>query len=280
MTTRLRLAGNTIATPELGPFEAIELFAKLGLDGVDFLCDEPSGVTVDLDGTARRTLRETIDGAGLQPGCLRQYMRDLHSADAIRRQSHVDGLKRHVDLAVDLGFTIVRLFAGRAVLDDDWEPDWRRLIDGLTETAVHAATAGVAIGVENHHGTMTDSATRTMRAIREAALPNVGVIYDQANLTGLGHEPWEVALPMQAASIVGVDVKDIDFGGPDGQKRVRFLGEGLVPWPKIVPALFATGYDGLLSIEYERKWHPDALPEASIGLPREIAYLRNLPLNA
>jgi L-ribulose-5-phosphate 3-epimerase len=279
MTARVRLAGNTIATPALGPFEAIELFAALGLDGVDFLCDEASGVTVDIDGTARRSLRDAIDAAGLQPGCLRQYMRDLHSSNAALRQAHIDGLKRHVDLAVDLGFTVVRLFAGRFVLDYDWEPHWVRLIHGLTEAALHAATAGVTIGIENHHGTMTDSAARTMRAVRDAGLPNVGVIYDQANLTGLGHEPWDVALPMQAASIVAVDVKDIDFGGPDGQKRVRPLGEGIVPWPKIVPALLATGYGGLLSIEYERKWHPEALPEASVGLPREIAYLRGLSLS-
>jgi sugar phosphate isomerase/epimerase len=278
VTSRLRLAGNTIATPELGPFEAVELFAALGLDGVDFLCDAPSGVTVDLDGTARRTLRDAVSAAGLQPGCLRQYMRELHNGDVALRQAHVDGLKRHVDLAVDLGFSTVRLFAGREIPEADWEPHWRRLIDGLIEAALHAATAGVTIGIENHHGTMTDSAARTMRAVHDAGLPNVGVIYDQANLTGLGHEPWDVALPMQAASIAAVDVKDIDFGGPDGQKRVRPLGAGIVPWPEIVPALLATGYDGLLSIEYERKWHPEALPEASVGLPREIAYLRGLPL--
>src|SRR6185369_7520835 len=105
----MRLAGNTIATPDLSPFEAIELFASLGLDGVDFLCDAPeatSGVTVGLRQAARRELQKAITDSGLEPGCLRQYMRELHSLDATPRQVHIDGLKRHVDLAVDLGFEV------------------------------------------------------------------------------------------------------------------------------------------------------------------------------
>ncbi|MGE3911544.1 MAG: sugar phosphate isomerase/epimerase family protein [Chloroflexota bacterium] len=277
MAQRLKLAGNTIATPELDAFGALRLFASLGLDGVDFLCDDASGVSVEMDGTTRRELRDAIQDAGLEPGCLRQYMRELHSADTDLRQAHIDGLKHHIDLAVSLGYRTVRLFAGRSVAGAAWEDHWARLVDGLTEAAIHAATAGVVIAVENHHGTMTDSAARTMRLLQDVGLPNVQVVYDQANLTGLGHEPWTEALPLQADAIVSVDVKDIDFNGPNGAKRCRPLGEGIVPWTEIVPALLATGYDSMLSIEYERKWHPEDLPEASVGLPREIAYLRGLP---
>lgn len=278
MTHRLRLAGNTIATPELNALEALTFFQSIGLDGVDFLCDVQSGVGVEMDGTARRELRAAIDASGLEAGCLRQYMRDLHSPDTTLRQEHIDGLKRHVDLAVDLGYGAVRLFAGRSVPEDAWEAHWRRLVDGIAEAGIHAASAGVVISVENHHGTMTDSAARTLRAVREAGLTSVGIGYDQANLTGLGAEPWTEALPMQAEHIVAVDVKDIDFRGPNGAKRCRPLGEGIVPWAEIIPALLTTGYTGLLSLEYERKWHPEDLPEAAIGLPREIAYLRSLPL--
>jgi len=274
MPRSLRLAGNTIATPDLSAHDAVRFFASLGLDGVDFLCDEASGVTPDLDAPARHALRQAIADAGLEAGCLRQYMRELHSPDAALRRAHIDGLKRHVDLAVDLGYGIVRLFAGREVPAADWEPHWSRLIDGIVEAATYAAQAGVIIGVENHHGTMTDSAVRTMRAVHEASLPNVRVVYDQANITGGQHEPWDEALRLQAGYVVAVDVKDIDVGGPGGQKRVRPLGAGVLPWPEILPALFATGYDGMLSIEYERKWHPEALPEPGVGLPREIAYLR------
>ena len=278
MPQRLRLAGNTIATPELNAFEALTFFHGLGLEGVDFLCDDSSGISIELDGSARRELRAAIDDSGLEAGCLRQYMRQLQTPDSALRQEHIDGLKRHIDLAADLGYGAVRLFAGRDVPEADWEPHWRRLVDGIIEAGIHAASAGVVIAIENHHGTMTDSASRTMRAVHEAGFTSVGVGYDQANLTGLAREPWTVALPLQAEHIVVVDVKDIDFNGPGGAKRCRPLGEGIVPWHEIIPALLATGYAGLLSIEYERKWHPEDLPQARIGLPREIAYLRSLPL--
>ncbi len=279
MPRPLRLAGNTIATPDLRAVDAVRFFASLGLQGVDLLCDDFGGVSTDLDAAARRELRLVLADSGLEPGCLRQYMRDLHlpeRADAALRQAHIDGLKRHIDLALDLGFGVVRLFAGRAVSASDWEPHWQRLVAGIVEAGLYAAHVGVVIAVENHHGTMTDSAVRTMHAVHEANLPSIRVGYDQANITGGQYEPWEEALRLQAGYIVAVDVKDIDFGGPEGEKRVRPLGMGIVPWPEIVPALFATGYEGMLSIEYERKWHPEALPPPEIGLPREIAYLRGI----
>lgn len=278
MAQQLRLAGNTIGTPQMNALEALAFFREIGLDGVDFLCDDRSGVSIEMDGSARRDLRAAIDESGLEAGCLRQYVRDLHIADTEQRQTHIDGLKRHIDLAVDLGYGAVRLFAGRSVPDADWESHWGRLIDGITEAGIHAASAGVKISIENHHGTMTDSAARTMRAVQEVGLPSVGVGYDQANLTGLRQETWTVALPLQVEHIIAVDVKDIDFAGPSGAKRCRPLGEGIVPWSEIIPALLATGYNGMLSLEYERKWHPEDLPDERIGLPREIAYLRSLSL--
>jgi hypothetical protein len=45
----MRLAGNSVATPGLDAAEAVQFFAALGLDGVDFLCDDASGVLPEMD---------------------------------------------------------------------------------------------------------------------------------------------------------------------------------------------------------------------------------------
>ena len=66
---------------------------------------------------------------------------------------------------------------------------------------------------------------------------------------------------------------------PDESERnvyTRIVGEGVIPWPEILRAVKARGYDGWLSLEYERRWHPDDIPDASIGMKRSLEYLRRI----
>ena len=36
-----------------------------------------------------------------------------------------------------------------------------------------------------------------------------------------------------------------------------------------------SGYDGWLSLEYERRWYPEQLPDAAIGMKKSAEYLRS-----
>ena len=52
------------------------------------------------------------------------------------------------------------------------------------------------------------------------------------------------------------------------------VGEGIVPWSDIVSSLSTLGYDDVLSLEYEYRWHPQDLPEPAVGFKRSAAALR------
>jgi sugar phosphate isomerase/epimerase len=54
------------------------------------------------------------------------------------------------------------------------------------------------------------------------------------------------------------------------------VGEGILEWPAILKSVKAHGYDGWLSLEYERRWHPDDIPDASIGMKKSIDYLKSI----
>jgi sugar phosphate isomerase/epimerase len=56
----------------------------------------------------------------------------------------------------------------------------------------------------------------------------------------------------------------------------RVLGEGILPWEKIIALLKRSGYDGWLSLEYERRWYPDLLPPAEIGMKAGADLLRRI----
>jgi L-ribulose-5-phosphate 3-epimerase len=54
------------------------------------------------------------------------------------------------------------------------------------------------------------------------------------------------------------------------------VGEGILPWREMIAELKRTGYDGWLSIEYERRWYPDLLPPAEIGMKTGADLVRRI----
>jgi sugar phosphate isomerase/epimerase len=51
------------------------------------------------------------------------------------------------------------------------------------------------------------------------------------------------------------------------------LGEGEVPVREIIRLLAAGGYEGYLSVEWEKYWHPD-IEEPEIALPQHLKVLQ------
>ena len=70
-----------------------------------------------------------------------------------------------------------------------------------------------------------------------------------------------------------------DVSHPDESERnvyTRIVGEGIIPWPEILQEVRKHGYEDWLSLEYERRWHPDDIPDASIGMKKSVEYLRGI----
>ena len=120
--------------------------------------------------------------------------------------------------------------------------------------------------------TMATSAVRTVEICTAIDRDNVGILFDPANLATLGAESFLDGLALQAPMIRHVHVKDAVIVG--GGRRSVVPGTGTDPWPEVVHALQAGGYDGHYSLEYERRWLPD-LPPAEIALPIGISFLES-----
>jgi len=58
--------------------------------------------------------------------------------------------------------------------------------------------------------------------------------------------------------------------------RSRVVGSGVVPWSDILAALLQHGYDDVLSIELEYRWHPQDLPAPEDGFRESAAVLRSM----
>jgi L-ribulose-5-phosphate 3-epimerase len=289
----MRLAGHTLGTPNHTVPQAIRLFRAAGLDAAEVIYQD--GYTSGLPQGDPRAALEALRAAedeGLPIIGLTPYTTAINALDESEWRGGVDEFRGAIETAHLLGADRVRVYAG------SWHPGdadhagrWARLREALQTLAPEAEQAGVRLCVENHFGTMTQTAAETAALVREVAHPAVRVLYDQANLAFTHDETFEEAFAVQGNLIGHVHVKDLVFTDPNATFRAtetarvdaseravrsRVVGTGVLPWPQILAALLRHGYDDLLSIEYEYRWHPQDLPTPEDGFRESAAALRGM----
>ncbi|WP_418482256.1 sugar phosphate isomerase/epimerase family protein [Dysosmobacter sp.] len=292
----MKIAGHTMSTPELSVEEALAFFTSLGLEGAEVVVqsDYKSGIPYEADNNYILSLREFANNLGIKIVALTPYLNRYNDLDENVRAKESAGLMRIIDMAQVLGAGSIRIYGG-AFKDDETDSTGeklQRLVKTLRECGDYAQNYNIKLSIENHFGTMATTATKTMKIIEAVNHPAVGVLYDQANLAFFPAEEYQEAIDLQKGHITWVHVKDLVYRGGKPQKFKsdsvshiseeirtvfsRFPGDGVLDWPSILKYLRDVGgYDGWLSLEYERRWGKTDLPPAVEGLPVCVERLRN-----
>ncbi|GHV44616.1 hypothetical protein FACS1894204_02020 [Synergistales bacterium] len=290
----MKLAGHTMSTPENTVEEALRFFRELSLQGAEIVVqsDYKSGIPYEANDKAVQELRKLLDSLELEVSCLTPYYHDFNSLDETVRKQEVDNLKRVIDMAVILRAENIRVYGG-ALTENETDEDGQKLkqlVKSMRTCGDYAASAKVQLAIENHFGTMTTTVKETMKIIEAIDHPNVGVLYDQANLAFFPAEEYYEAVPAQIKVMKYVHVKDLVYkdGAPkrlvaDAVAHIsedirtvvsKIPGDGILDWPAILCCLRDNGYNGWLSLEYERRWGNQNLPIAGEGLPIAVKRLR------
>lgn len=266
----MKTCGHTMGVPDRDIFEAIRLFSEIGYDGIEVRCAadgqiDPESVTPD----RLAQIAEAADRGRIKVACLTPYYKNY--VDPVERKKSVHGMRKTIEAAQALNCARVRSYGGIETRDAD---GWRKSVEGVREVGKIAADHGVTICVENHIGTLTMSAADTVRFVEDVGSVNVGILYDHAWVHVAGKETIRQAIDMQKPYLRHAHVKDWKFLGGDVNKRQAcLLGEGDIDWPAVLRALKETGYEGYLSDEYEKQWHPKHLPDAAIGMKQNREYV-------
>lgn len=264
---------HTMATPDLGPIEAADLCSRLGLDGIELICQAGYRCGIDPEAALEeaRELGRRLRQRGAPVVVLSPYEKQIADPNETVREAAVSRLCHAVALAAALGATKVRILAGEEVPDNDWQDALERLTPSLRHLAAAACKSGITLLIENHMDTMATSAARTVAICEAAACDNVRVLFDPANLATLGAEGFLESFELQRCWIGHVHVKDATVCL--GRRHSVVPGEGDDPWPELFFALKVNGYQDDFSIEYERRWLPD-LPNAEEALPRAKQFIK------
>jgi sugar phosphate isomerase/epimerase len=165
----------------------------------------------------------------------------------------------------------VRVFGGSLPGD---EPARRSRLDAaarVLEAAVGVAERlGVAVGVETHDAFSASSVVAELLAMVESE--RVGAVWDSHHPYRVGEEPAEIYQNIGRRTLLA-QVKDARRA-PDREDgwQLVLLGEGEVPVREMLRLLVAGGYEGWISVEWEKRWHPE-IEEPQVALPQHLKLL-------
>lgn len=176
----------------------------------------------------------------------------------------MDRLKRHLDVAAELGIKLFRhdvaRWAHKAKDVAEFEELMPRMVEASKEIAQYAAQYGITTSVENH-GLLMNGSERVRRLIYLVDEPNFKTTLDVGNFMSVDENPV-VAVAQNAPYASIVHLKDFyvrsQFPGdgwhhtPGGTYLLgAIVGYGDLDMRRIVAGILDSGYSGFISIEFE-----------------------------
>jgi len=259
---------NTLGAPGWDLEHTARNARAYGYAGVDLRLLDGELISLESVRANRDRLRVLFPADELPIAALATSVR-LAAADADARQRASDEARAWIDLAAELSVPVIRVFAARQPPEVDLERSIEVVGDMLARLAGHAATAGVKVGVETHDEFA--SAATVARALALVPGPWVGAVWDMYHTARMGETPAQ-ALAELGDRVLNVHVKDARRTADGWQ--LLLLGEGEIPVKEALRLLRERGYDAFVSVEWEKKWHPE-LPEPEVAFPQYLALLRD-----
>jgi len=270
----MKFAFSTVAAPAWD-FDTILARAKeYGYDGVEIraLADRTAANPLLVD--PARLRKQFADGA-VELCCIATSIAMTQDKSTDARQA--DELRNWIDLAKQLGCPIVKIFdvqvkPGSVIMP--WKGQSRfgagiALSDWLAPLADYAGERGVILAVEN--ALSFRNAKELWTVIDRLNHPSIGIAWDLFNAAIVGEGP-AYSVPTLNSKIVYTQVKDAKFG-PLGATYVK-VGEGDVQVRNFLRRLRGIGYEGYITVEWEKAWLPN-LAEPEEILPDAITKLRD-----
>jgi sugar phosphate isomerase/epimerase len=276
-----RLGYNTNGLAHHRVLDALELVAELGYEALSITPDvgQLDPFRLDREEVARVRARAEQLGLELTLESGARFLLDpfakhhpsLLDDDPSARARRVGLLLRHVDLAADLGASVLSLWAGAArdgSVGDRRDGErareelWRRLCDGLAPVLARGRMQGVQIAFEPEPGMFVERPSGYEELVRRLGSDGdeLGLCLDLGHCHATRDLPVADVIRRYAPRLVLVQLDDCK----DGEHVHRMFGEGDLDLPAALDALLEVGFDGVAAVELSRDSHrgPEAAREA------------------
>ena len=264
---------STLACPAWSVDEIIGRASQWGYDGIEFRV-----VLGELDlwklsafqGSGLAETRRALVDHGLILPCVQSSAR-FDSPDPRVRRENLDNAEQIAELAARLGSPAVRVFGDRVQPGCTFDDTAGWIAESLVLLREKLRPANIAVWLETHGNFATAQAVAEVIAKTE---DDVQIIWDPANaLEEFGESPLQAGTTF-GSSIRHVHLKDFRVNRENGYEYT-LMGEGEMPLDEVRSVLVELNYNGFISFEWEKHWHPE-LANPEVALPHFARWVREI----
>src|ERR1700733_9016378 len=262
--TTPRIAFSTLAFPDADLATALSLGRSWGYAGVELRLIDGELIDPAMRPEARAQVKRTLAAAGLPAVAVDTSIR-------LTGEDPGTELRQFLELASDWEAPLVRVFGGALPGDGPARRIQLEAAARVLEAAAPAAERlGVAIGVETHDAFSASAVVAELLALVGSA--SVGAVWDSHHPHRAGERAADVWANL-GRRILLAQVKDARQGpAREDCWQLVLLGDGEAPVRDMLALLSAGGYQGWVSVEWEKRWHPE-IAEPELALPQHLTVL-------
>ncbi|EKN69111.1 xylose isomerase domain-containing protein [Neobacillus bataviensis LMG 21833] len=258
--------------------EGLQTAKEMGAEGVQIYAVTGEMAPENLSAASRRELKTYIESLGLDITALCGDLGGHGFQDAQQNKKKIEKSKRILDLAVELGTSIVTTHIGIVPEETD-SPVYEAMQTACEELGIYARSMGAYFAIE----TGPETASRLKSFLDSLSTNGVSVNFDPANMVMVTGDDPVAGVKLLKDYIVHTHVKDgirikpvdprdvygaLGYGaGTDHEKIAQMvasgeyfrelpLGKGGVDFPAYFQALKDIKYEGYLTIEREVDTNP------------------------
>jgi sugar phosphate isomerase/epimerase len=253
---KLGLINSAFAQAGKGTRFGIVQTRKIGFDAVDIFTDP-----LDIDVRERKLIKETAASCQLpimSVVCVAVGLVDFNPS--VQRFS-LDRVRKHLDLAYELGCRNVLLVLGEYIWQQEVIPppvQWKTAVDNTRELGKYAKTLGleIAIELEPFQLSLVNSIDTMIKFLQDVALPKTV----RANCD-ISHLHLVKTPPKDVKRLKGL-IAHVHLSDCNGKTHGDLPpGRGVTPIGKYLEQIRDTGYDETVSIELEYSPEPSKIVE-------------------
>jgi len=180
--------------------------------------------------------------------------------------------KTSIDVCAQMAIPWVRVFGDRIDSEDVKSEVIRKVIKGIRELCAYASGKDVKVLLEIHGDFNTiENVMEVVNGVKDC--PQFGILWDIEHSDKIYGDDFMKFYSQIKPFIVHVHVKD--HLRINGGFQLCPVGEGNIPIKDIIKTLEADGYMGYMSLEWEKKWHPE-LQDAEVVYPQYVKFMKSI----
>ena len=269
----MKFAFSTLGCPDWDVRQIVEAARRLGYDGVELravggtldLLSRPEFAPEETDRTKAYFADQGIEICCIDTSCT------FHDADEKQRLEQVELALAHAELAAQLGAPLIRVFPDKIQPGANRE-ETRDYIAESVRRIAQRMPAGVQVGLETHGDFARTKAAAEI--VMLADHPSVKLIWDVANSLAASDSITHAARVVEPY-LAHIHLRDAQPVTSSEHWLPVLAGRGSVSFAETLGVIETLNYDGYVSFEWEKYWHPE-IEEPEVALPDFISAIRKL----